>query len=204
MTRMLRLAMVAILAGACADTPDATHHDAHVGDAAPRAEGLLPAREGMSIYQLDGVWQNQNGEQMALADLQGRPQLVALVYTHCAYACPLVVADMKQTEVADGSVGFVLVSIDPERDTPERLREFASGTRMGSRWTLLAGGDDELLELAAVLGVRYRRVSETDFMHSNAIVLLDGDGNVVYRQEGYGDTKGTLAALKALSSHHVH
>src|SRR5690606_21473675 len=71
MTRMLCLAMVAILAGACADTPDATHHDAHVGDAAPRAEGLLPAREGMSIYQLDGVWRNQNGEQMALADLQG-------------------------------------------------------------------------------------------------------------------------------------
>jgi protein SCO1/2 len=92
----------------------------------------------------------------------------------------------------------VLVSIDPQRDTPGRLLEFAHGSRLGERWTLLNGDDDALIELAAVLGVRYRRVSETEFVHSNLITVLDAAGNIAYRQETLGEVTGTAAALREM------
>jgi protein SCO1 len=53
--------------------------------------------------------------------------------------------------------------------------------------------------LAAVLGVRYRQVPATDFMHSNVITLLDAQGNIVHRQEALGATEGTMKALEKLT-----
>ncbi|NIQ52455.1 MAG: SCO family protein, partial [Gammaproteobacteria bacterium] len=55
--------------------------------------------------------------------LAGRVRVVAMVYTSCAYACPRIMLDMKRIEAELGpeyreDVGFVIVSIDPERDTP--------------------------------------------------------------------------------------
>jgi len=84
-------------------------------------------------------------------------------------------------------VGFVLVSIDPRRDTPERLREFAASTRLDpARWTLLTGDEEGVRELAALLGIRYRPEGETEFSHSNAYLVLDAEGRVVHRHDGLG------------------
>jgi protein SCO1 len=91
--------------------------------------------------------------------------------------------------------GFVVVSIDPERDTPARLAAFAEATRLDPReWTLLTGSDDGVMELAALLGVRYRRVSDMDFEHSNVITLVDDEGRILYRQTGLGADPASLVA----------
>jgi protein SCO1/2 len=172
-TRWLALAAAALLAGACAEA------------------------EATRTY--DAPWTDQHGAARRLADLAGRPQVIAMVYTNCGSACPLIVGDMKRLEATFPELGLVLVSIDPERDTPGRLHEFATGSRMGERWTLLNGADDQLMELAAVLGVRYRKVSDTDFMHSNVITVLNAAGEIVYRQEALGEVAGTIEALEALT-----
>jgi protein SCO1/2 len=155
---------------------------------------------GMSIYHLDSRWTDQHGAARQLGDLRGRPQVIAMVYTNCGSACPLIVGDMKRLEATFPDLGMVLVSIDPERDTPGRLLEFATGSQLSQRWTLLNGGEDQLMELAAVLGVRYRRVTENDFMHSNVITVLDASGEIVYRQEALGEIDGTIAALRRLAA----
>lgn len=176
-------------AGHAAD-PHAHHATTDLGADAPLA--------GMSVYQVASPWTDQHGATRTLAELRGRPQAIAMVYTHCGSACPRIVQDMKRLEARFPELGFILVSIDPERDTPGRLAEFAAGSRLGENWTLLRGSDDDLLELAAVLGVRYRRISEEEFMHSNLITVLDADGNVAYRQEALGEVAGTLAAVERL------
>jgi protein SCO1 len=173
------------------------HDDAH-GDAMAADE---PA--DFSIYHAGSVWTDQHGERRPIADLAGRVQVVGMVYTSCAYACPRMVLDMKRLEDElgrRGDVGFVLVSIDPERDTPARLAEFARGARLDpARWTLLHGDEGDILELAALLGVQYRRMANDEFIHSNLLTVLDRAGQVVHRQMGLGaDPAPTLDVIRSL------
>lgn len=161
-----------------------------------------------SVYELPSEWRDQHGAERRLGSLGGRVQLLAMVYTHCASTCPLVVADLKRIEttmLADRSprareVGFVLVSLDPARDNPERLAEFARSTGLApERWTLLAGSDADVRELAASLDVRYRRSRGGQLDHSNVITVLDPAGGVAYQQPGMdGGAEGTLRAVRRL------
>jgi protein SCO1 len=191
--------------GGAQDAPAAhSHHSAHdhhgggPGDPVPATE---PA--DFSIYHAESTWTDQHGERRAIGTLAGRVQVVGMVYTSCAYACPRMVLDMKRIEDELGrrdDVGFVLVSIDPERDTPARLAEFATGARLDpARWTLLQGDEGDILELAALLGVQYRRMADGEFIHSNLLTVLDRTGQVVHRQLGLGaDPAATLDVIRTL------
>jgi protein SCO1 len=168
----------------------------------------LPADEpaAFSVYHAASVWTDQDGERRPLDSLAGRIQVVGMVYTSCGDACPRMLVDMKRIEgeLANGlqdRVGFVLVTLDPERDTPERLAEYAQGARLtGDRWTLLHGDPGDILELAALLGVQYRRLADGEFVHSNLLTVLDAEGQVVHRQVGLGaDPTPTLDVIRALT-----
>lgn len=190
------LAVAALSLVGCAQEK-AAPHTAHASSEEEAPAATAPA--GFSIYQLESQWTDQFGRPRALSSLGGRVQLMALVYTNCGYACPRIVGNMKRIAAEVPAADFTLVSIDPERDTPGRLLEFAQGTRLDSaRYTLLHGADGDLLELAAALGVRYRRVDEKEFVHSNVITVLDADGNVIHRQEGLDDVESTIHFLHGL------
>jgi protein SCO1 len=60
-----------------------------------------------------------------------------------------------------------------------RTRELPVAT-----WTLLHGQPDDVLELAALLGVRYKEGADGQFMHSNVITLLNANGEIVVQQIG--------------------
>ena len=93
-----------------------------------------------SIFNLTSQWTNQNQEVLELKDLKGKVLVVAMIYTSCKAACPRLVADMRNIQKEMGKnpeVNYVMVSIDPETDTPERLKQFAIENRMdNSQWTL--------------------------------------------------------------------
>ena len=212
--RWRAIALAAIALAGCVDRDrdaraDTAQTEVHAAEHASGAHHAAPASApagdvgdvgepaDMSIYNIASEWTDASGATRPLASLRGRVRVVALVYTSCAYACPAVVSDMKRIEAALPGTGFVLVSIDPARDTPERLREFAAGSLLSpDRWTLLTGSDDDLLELAAVLGVRYRRVADDDFMHSNVLTVLDAEGRIIHRQLGLGRVDETIAVLR--------
>lgn len=164
----------------------AVDHPAHSEDMA--MEAADPAHN-MSIYQVSSEWVTEDGETVTLGTLEGKTQVVAMVYTSCEVACPRIVASMKtiQKKTDSDAVGFVLISIDPERDTPEALKAYAEKMNMDdSAWTLLTGSPDNVLELAALLGVRYRKMADGEFAHSNIITVLDAQGEIVYQQNGLG------------------
>lgn len=195
------VALLAVLIAIGAGSALGGEHDAH-GSHAAHTDLLEPGDASPdSIYQLESLWTTAEGEQVPLASLAGRVQVIAMVYTHCEHACPRIIADMKQLrrEIgdADGRVGYVLVSLDPARDTVERLAEFAKQTKLDAGWTLLRAGDGAVRELAAVLGIRYRQVSEKDFIHSNLLSIVDADGVIVHRQVGLGvDPEASAAAIR--------
>lgn len=163
-------------------------HSAHTGMEMEFGE---PADE--SIYHVSSTWKDQHDNSVDFDVLRGKVQVVAMVYTHCEFACPRILADMKRVEKElTGETrlhtNFVIVSIDPQRDTPERLSQFADQNNLSSdSWTLLNGSDGDVLEIAALLGVRYKRISDTDFTHSNMISVLSREGEIVHQRKQLSD-----------------
>jgi protein SCO1/2 len=174
---------------------------------APAANAPSAAASDFSVYELEAPWRDQEGRDRVLASLRGRTQVVAMVYTSCTHTCPAIVAEMKRLEAALDSAertrtGFVLVSLDPERDDPAQLKAFATSMRLPSdAWTLLAGDDDAVRELAALLGIRYRAEADAQISHSNTYLVLDAEGRMVHRQDGVGSgTQAALARIRAAAA----
>jgi protein SCO1/2 len=158
-----------------------------------------------SLYQIESKWTADTGKQIKLADLKDRPQVVVMFFASCQYACPLLVHDLQKIEAAlkpeqRGRVGFTLVTFDPRRDTPEALANFrAIRVLPASTWTLLRGAPDDILELAALLGVKYKEETTGQFAHSNIITVLNADGEIVHQLVGLGqDINATVRELEIL------
>jgi protein SCO1 len=191
----LTAAAAAMVAACTPPVPPTTDADAHGHDA---SASTAVAPGGMSLFQLDSRWRDADGRVVELRELARGPMLIALVYTHCTSACPRIVQDMKRVEAEVASVHFVLISIDPERDTPQRMRQFAAGSRLDpGRWTLLSGSDDDLLVFATALGVRHQRGEAGEFAHSNVITAVAEDGTILFRQERLGFADETIRRLRA-------
>ena len=84
----------------------------------------------MSVYQLESGWKSQEGKRISLSHFQGRPIVVAMIFTWCEYACPRTLADLKAIEaklppVDRKRVRFILVSFDSKKDKPAVLKRYA-------------------------------------------------------------------------------
>lgn len=142
-----------------------------------------------SVYQLDSIWTDQDGKKHRLREFAGKPQVVSMVFTHCQYACPLTLAALKKidSEVSKMPVHYLLLSMDPKRDTPEVLKAYAKKEDLDpQRWTLLSADAGSVREVAAVLGVNYKQNPDGGFAHSNLITLLDRKGVICHRLKGLG------------------
>ena len=194
MTRLLLLLALATTLPACA--PGTSTPGTSASAEAARPSGPPPDE---SIYQMDAAWTDHHGDALQLADLRGGPVLMSLVFTNCASACPLTVEDMKALARAlpePDDVRFVLVSLDPARDTLAAMRHFADAHHLTGDWTLLRGTPDDVQMLAALLNVRYRPTPDGQVAHSNLIHVLDSDGRLITQQEGLGtDPAATVAAV---------
>jgi protein SCO1/2 len=161
----------------------------------------LRAPAGGSIFALDLPLVDQDGRTLRLADLSGHTTVAAMIYTSCTSVCPMVTEDMKTIERQLGrraaGVTFVLFSLDPGRDTPAALHQFAAQHQLDlSRWRLLAASGDGVRDLAAVLGVKYRRDPDGTIAHAAMIFVIDAQGVVRHRQTGLTqDTRALIAAI---------
>ncbi|MGP8199802.1 MAG: SCO family protein [Limisphaerales bacterium] len=150
------------------------------------ASGLLSDK---SLYQLDATWTNDLGKPVQMASLKGRVQVVAMFFTRCRYACPLLVYKLKQVEAAlpanmRAGIGFTLASFDSEQDTPAALRNYRAQHELAGNWTLLNGTADDVLNLAALLGVKFSKGPQGQFLHSNVITILNAQGEIVGQETG--------------------
>lgn len=150
-----------------------------------------------SLYQAESAWTTDAGRQIKLGDLAGKPQVVLMFFSHCTTACPFLVNDLRRIEAAlpaetRTQLGFTLVSFDSERDTPAVLAAYRREWNLPDNWTLLHGQPDDVLELAALLGVQYRQNADGQFIHSNAITLLNANGEIAFQQTGLNAGVGEM------------
>ena len=161
------------------------------------AQDELP---GDSIYQVGGEWQNRDARLVGLNELVVKRQVITMIYTHCEHVCPVIVASMKLIEQSLpapvlAETGFVLVSFTPETDTPEVMKDFADKNNLDpDKWTLLRGTDDQVRQMAMVLGVKYQVLEDNEVNHSNLITVLDSEGRLSYQGSGAMSNASLIAA----------
>jgi protein SCO1 len=160
------------------------------------------------VYQLNSRWTDQEGKSSTLAQFQGKPLILAMIYTSCKDACPMIILDMQAIEKAlpkqaREQTQFALISFDPERDSPAQLKLFESSHGLGAKhWTLLTGSEDSVRTLAAVLGIRYMKIPSGEFAHSSVISVLDSKGNIQHQQTGLKKDPGeVVSVITRLLSH---
>jgi protein SCO1/2 len=143
-----------------------------------------PAVPGDSLYQLATPLTDQSGKPAKLDLHSGQPVLVTMFYGSCPHVCPMLVSTIQRyerelPETSRGRLRVLMVSLDPERDTPARLTEVAQRHRVDlARWTFARAAAADVRRLAAALGIQYRQLPDGEFSHSTIITLLDGEGRI--------------------------
>jgi protein SCO1/2 len=151
---------------------------------------------GSSVYQLHSQWTDQNNVTRSFSQLAGRPRLIAMVFTRCPSACPLLVRDIKSLKT---DLPVELFSFDSEGETPATLKDFVRKYGIDDpRWTAHTSSAANVAELAAALGVKYKKISQGSFIHANIIVLVNSQGEIVAKQEGFDANADFLKALNQI------
>jgi protein SCO1/2 len=126
---------------------------------------------------------DQEGRAFGSEQLTGRPYVAAFIFTHCTTGCSMMSAKMSklQQAVPDKHVKFVSFTVDPERDTPEVLKQYAKNFNADAdRWHFLSGTPDQVAAVAAGLKATLKKASDgsDQFDHSTRFYLIDADGQV--------------------------
>lgn len=158
-----------------------------------------------SVYQLPLKLTDQDGKTWDWRSRRGKPQVVAMFYASCRYICPLIIesgkgVDRALTPKERAGLGVLFISMDPERDTPAVLKQLAKDRKVSDpRWAFTSPKPADVRSVAGVLDVRYRQLSDGEFNHTSALVLLDADGRILARTEKMGSQVDPefLAAVKA-------
>jgi protein SCO1/2 len=148
---------------------------------------------------------DQNGRRVRLADFRGTTIVVTFLFTHCTDVCPvlpqmLARVDQQFPEAERQKYRFVGISVDPRRDTPQRLKQFLGERGMlESRWTLLTGSVKELTRVARDYGVVVRPDPRGDLVHNTVFVVIDSAGQERVEFHGLATPTTEIAgAVRAL------
>ena len=143
----------------------------------PRFGVAISATTAADDFQLDSTL----GQPVALSDYADRYTVLYFGYTTCPDICPTTLADLGKAEQLLGDAArrmqVLFITVDPERDTPERLRDYLA--YFSPNFVGLSGSLAETEAIASEFGVvyekRYASESATDYLldHSAAVIVLD-------------------------------
>ncbi|MGY6559542.1 MAG: SCO family protein [Nitritalea sp.] len=117
-------------------------------------------------------------------EMTGKVTIVDFFFTSCPSICPVMSTEMERVDDAfrgDDRVQIFSISIDPEYDTPEVLREYADFHRASDKWHFLTGDKDAIYELARcgfILPTIDGGDDPEEFVHSDKFVLIDDQGRI--------------------------
>ncbi len=141
----------------------------------------------------------QDGKTLKFYDdvIKGKIVLISFIYTNCPDICPLTTARLTQVEdqlgdIVGRDIFFVSMTVDPERDTPERLKEFATAFDVGPGWLFLTGKPEDIRAINYKLGDRSRRLSD----HRNEIVLGNDTTGEWQRDTALGDLNRLVITIR--------
>ena len=144
---------------------------------------------------------NQNGQPFGSAQLAGKIWIADFVYTTCPGPCPMISGRMSELQkpLEKSDVHLVSFSVDPEKDTPAVLRDYAGKLQAESgRWDFLTGPKSAIYKLSHdgfKLAVSDRSDEQGLPVHSTRMILVDRHGQI----RGYYDATEPEAITKLLA-----
>ncbi|CAN5678861.1 hypothetical protein BH09PLA1_BH09PLA1_22310 [soil metagenome] len=126
---------------------------------------------------------DQNARPFSKADLLGKVWIADFIFVNCGGPCPIMTGKLAnvQKQVNRPDVKLVSFSVDPERDSPSALKEYAD--RFGaddSRWTFLTGDKQAIYDIAAAMKITAKpATADSPIIHSELFLLVDRAGQVV-------------------------
>jgi protein SCO1 len=146
---------------------DATHH--------PAKQQRLPKIALAPAFTLT----SQDGTRVSLADLQGKVVAVTFIYTSCTDTCPVLTALMALVQDKLGrdfgeKVAFVSITVDPEHDTPEVLKQYADTFGADLRgWAFLTGDSATIRDVIRRYGIFAAKNVKGDVDHTFLTSIID-------------------------------
>jgi protein SCO1/2 len=127
----------------------------------------------------DFVLTSQDGSEVKLADLRGKVVAVTFIFTRCTDTCPVLTPMMSFVQDRLGSdfgtkIAFVSITVDPERDTPEVLKEY--GEAFGANftgWSFLTGSPSSIADVARRYGVFAAKAENGNVDHTFLTSIID-------------------------------
>ena len=127
----------------------------------------------------------QDGQEVSLAQFRGKLVLLYFGYTYCPDVCPATLAEsveaMKLLGKQAEDVQVIMISVDPERDTPEVMGNYMR--QFDARFIGLSGSPDEIARIATLYGIFYEKTEGTEATgylvnHTASLLLLDQKGHL--------------------------
>lgn len=167
--------------------------------------GALPVIKAAPDFTL----QDLNGNPVQASDNAGKVVLMEFMFTSCPDICPVTTYKMsrlqtqlKENDTFGSKVQFVTITFDPERDTPEVLREYADRMEIDlENWQVLRGEERMTHDIAAKYDVSVLNMGEGQFVHNvTSLQLIDAKQRIrkVYSMGDEMDNEEIMADITAL------
>jgi protein SCO1/2 len=168
-------------------------------DAGPAPEFTIPKpRHKVAVGELlpDFVLLDEQNRPVRLSDFRGRVTAIQFIYTRCPLpdVCPRLSANFAYLQKRFArQITLLSITIDPDHDTPEVLRDYARRWRADpATWHFLSGAADDIRRVADTFGLFYF-AEEGSITHTSTTAVIAPDGRVSAMLEGSGYTVQELA-----------
>ena len=142
----------------------------------------LPLLGKAADFELEGT----SGETVTLTENEGKLRLVYFFFSYCPDICIPTTAmlsklqdELKERELFGDKAVMYSISFDPERDTRERLKQFAEGYQADfTGWKFLRGEEEAVKDLALQYKISVIKDDTGNFLHQNIFTLVDDNGEI--------------------------
>lgn len=187
MIRILTKILVVFLLASCSGEkstksglPFLGHHD------------VVPSNPNDTTYHTvpSFAFENQDGKLVTNDDVKGKIYVANFFFTSCPTICPKMTSQLKRVQKMSQDLDIVILShsVDPKRDSVERLKKYAVDNGLDTKnWHLLTGDAEEIYALGMEgysLSAMEDESAEGGFLHSEMVVLVDKEGHIRGMYEG--------------------
>jgi protein SCO1/2 len=179
--------------------------------AVPKIVGTLNTK---ALYKFEAVpefeFENQNGEMISNQNYDNKVYVVEFFFTSCPTICPRMNENMVKIQnefYGNPSFGIASISIDPERDSPQVLKEYAE--RKGAtlkNWHFLTGDKEEIYSFSNDGFRLYAGVNKDvqgGFEHSGLFALIDKEGYIRSRTVINGENENPIKFYNGLDDKEI-
>jgi protein SCO1/2 len=165
---------------------EATVNESGVATNGASLGAIVPPSEPAPPFRLT----DQDGQPRALEDFRGKTVLLDFIFTRCPGPCPILTGlhAKVQRELPpeiQAKTRFVSITLDPLRDTPTVLREYAQKRGIDlANWSFLTGPPEQVDAVIKSYGVGSRRDADGNIEHVVATFLIDANGQIARRYLG--------------------